>query len=358
MGERSSSRARPADTICGELTLALSSDGVDLEALGSLFEVITPAEVSAIVATEPTAAVNRRLWFVYEWLTGHEIEVTEPAGPLEFVPILDPTVQVALEIGVPSARHRVIDNLPGTRRYCPIVRWTGALKAAAAKKLDERAAAILWTVQSEQRHPLEERLRMLDARSSFALERQSPSSACETRWADAIGQAGVRPLTMHELERLERLCGDDARVARAGTQRGAACIRADECESTVGGIVDYTERALCGSVDPVIVAAAAAFGFAGCQGADSTSRLVHRWLVHYVLDAAGYRPLAGVLPISAALARAADRYDRLLTAASNRSRYFDATEHAEFLYSCVEKTVEHDLPRVVRSLDAAPHEIR
>ena len=77
-----------------------------------------------------------------------------------------------------------------------------------------------------------------------------------------------------------------------------------------------------------------------------------------MLDAAGYRPLAGVLPISAALARAADRYDRLLTAASNRSRYFDATEHAEFLYSCVEKTVEHDLPRVVRSLDAAPHEIR
>lgn len=27
-------------------------------------------------------------------------------------------------------------------------------------------------------------------------------------------------------------------------------------------------------------------------------------------------------------------------------------------YRCVERTVEQDLPRVVRSLDAAPHEIR
>ena len=26
-------------------------------------------------------------------------------------------------------------------------------------------------------------------------------------------------------------------------------------------------------------------------------------------------------------------------------RYFDATRHAEFLYSCVKKTIEEDLPR-------------
>lgn len=358
MGERSSSRVRAADTIAGQLTLALSSAGVDLEALDALFEAITPADVSAIVAAEPTAAVNRRLWFLYEWLTGREIDITEPAGPLEFVPILDASVQVALDIGVPSARHRVLDNLPGTRRYCPMVRWTAALKAAAAKKLDERAGAILWTAQSEERQRLEEQLQLLDARSSFALERQSPSSVCEARWADATGQAGVRPLTTQELGRLRCLCGDDSSVMRAGTQRGIAAAREGDRESALGGIIDYTERALCGAVDPVIVAAATAFGFASVQGADPPSRLVHRWLVHYVLDAAGYRPLAGVLPISAVLAREADRYERLLAAASNRSRYFDATEHAEFLYACVEQTVEHDLPRVVRSLDAAPHETR
>src|SRR5438067_8538620 len=31
-------------------------------------------------------------------------------------------------------------------------------------------------------------------------------------------------------------------------------------------------------------------------------------------------------------------------------RYFDATAHAEFLYSCVEQTVEEDLPAEIRFL--------
>jgi hypothetical protein len=33
-------------------------------------------------------------------------------------------------------------------------------------------------------------------------------------------------------------------------------------------------------------------------------------------------------------------------------RYFDATAHVEFLYHCVETTIEHDLPREVAFLEA------
>src|SRR3970282_1091177 len=33
-------------------------------------------------------------------------------------------------------------------------------------------------------------------------------------------------------------------------------------------------------------------------------------------------------------------------------RYFDATAHAEFLYACVEQTIENDLPNEVRFLEA------
>jgi hypothetical protein len=329
--------------LAGQLAVALSSEGVDLDVLAALFEVIGPAEITAIVATEPTSAATRRLWFLYEWMTGHELDVAEPAGRLEFVPVLDPTVQVALEIGVPSARHRVIDNLPGTRRYCPMVRWTPALRAAAAKKLDDRAEEILWTV-IEQRRRVESTLQLLDARSSFALERENPSSACEARWADAIGQAGVRPLSIQELERLRRL-------SEIGT-------RTDDHVCAVSAIIEYTERALCGTVDPVIAAAATAFGFVHVQNAGSIDRHIHRWLVHYVLDAGGFRPSAGVLPISAAFMRAADRYERLLTTPSHCSRFFDATAHAEFLYCCVDETVKHDLPHVVRSLDGAPRRQR
>jgi len=33
-------------------------------------------------------------------------------------------------------------------------------------------------------------------------------------------------------------------------------------------------------------------------------------------------------------------------------RFFDATAHAEFLYACVEQTIERDLPAEVRFLEA------
>ena len=37
---------------------------------------------------------------------------------------------------------------------------------------------------------------------------------------------------------------------------------------------------------------------------------------------------------------------------ANYYRYFDATAHAEFLYTCVRETIEHDLPDEVAYLQA------
>ena len=42
----------------------------------------------------------------------------------------------------------------------------------------------------------------------------------------------------------------------------------------------------------------------------------------------------------------------VLNDTADHYRYFDATPHAEFLYACVEQTVEHDLPNEVRFLEA------
>lgn len=48
----------------------------------------------------------------------------------------------------------------------------------------------------------------------------------------------------------------------------------------------------------------------------------------------------------------ADGNLEVLNNTSDYYRYFDATAHAEFLYACVEQTVEHDLPDEVRFLEA------
>ncbi len=60
---------------------------------------------------------------------------------------------------------------------------------------------------------------------------------------------------------------------------------------------------------------------------------------------------AGLLPLIEWRATADSNLD-VLNDTADYYRYFDATAHAEFLYSCVEQTVEQDLPEEVRFLEA------
>jgi len=152
--------------------------------------------------------------------------------------------------------------------------------------------------------------------------------------------------------------------------------RHEDLQALVDGIVAYGNRAIAGQLDPVITAAAMAFGFVYVHPfVDGNGRL-HRWLIHHVLAVAKYNPPGLVFPISAAILRRLVEYRRVLesysgpllpfvewrsTANNNIEvlndtadyyRYFDATAHAEFLYACVEQTIEHDLPDEVRFLEA------
>jgi hypothetical protein len=99
-------------------------------------------------------------------------------------------------------------------------------------------------------------------------------------------------------------------------------------------------------------------------------------LIHHALATAGYNPVGVVFPISAAILGRIEEYRTVLESYSaamlpliewratpdhnvevlNKTpdyyRYFDATAHAEFLYSCVEQTAEEDLPKEIRFLEA------
>lgn len=385
-------RHQPAWTLEAQLVFGLKWEGVDLGVLSALFKVVAADGVAEIVRGTPTGAFARRIWFLYEWLTGQRLDVPDP-GKVRFASVVDPEQQVALERGTPSVRHKVVDNLPGTRSFCPMVRWTPALLAAAAKRLDRRAREIIGPTRKDLIARAAAFLLLRDSKSSFAIEGERPSSARAARWAEAIGQAGRRPLTIDELERLQRIVIGDARFVRLGLRAEGGFVgthdrqtrepfpehvsaRPEDLRSLIAGIIEYAGRAAAGGIDSVVVAATIAFGFVYVHPfADGNGRL-HRWLVHHVLAGANYNPPDLVFPISAAILRRLDEYRAVLesysmsllpliewrpTADGNVEvlndtadyyRYFDATAHAEFLYACVEQTVEHDLPDEVRFLEA------
>src|SRR4051812_12082909 len=263
------------DALETRLRFALDRQGVDLGQLAAIIRATAPGEIASVVRRKPTGVFARRLWFLYEWLTGRKLDVPEPAGRLLFVPVLDPARQMALKVGAPSGRHRVIDNLPGTRRFCPTVRWTPALRAAAANPWDARVRRFIEATGADRRPAVAGSLQRIDAESSFVLAGEAPSDVLTARWADAIGEAGARVLTLDELLRLQRVVCDGAPSAclglrentspagsgiedRVGDRAGA---RAEDLAGLVGGLIDFAERAVRGGVDPVIAAAALSFGF-------------------------------------------------------------------------------------------------
>src|SRR5437870_10733347 len=270
-------RHRPPDTLEGQIVFALKWEGIDLGILAAVFKAVEPGEIAALVRATPTGAFARRTWFLYEWLTGRELDVPDP-GKVRLVNVIDTEQQVALQKGTTSPRHKVIDNLPGTRRFCPMIRWTPALQAAVTKRLDAQAKEIIGRTRKDLITRAAAFILLSDSKSSFAIEGARPSSARAARWARAIGEAGVRPITIDELERLQQVVIADARFVKLGLRDEGGFVgthdretqepvpdhlsaRPQDLRDLVGGIIEYDGRSVTGGVDPVAAAAAIAFGF-------------------------------------------------------------------------------------------------
>lgn len=334
----------------------------------------------------------RRVWFLYEWLTGTRLDLPD-LGKVAAVSVVDPELQIALENGIISARHRVRDNLPGTPAFCPMVRRTPAIDAWQKAGLDASAKQVVGRTHPDVLARAAAFLLLRDSRASYRIEGETPSPDRAMRWGQAIARAGTTRLSVDELEALQRIVIGDARFVHLGLRTGGGFVgehdrttgaplpdhvsaRAEDLRSLIDGLVAYDERAGRGQMDPVVAAAVVAFGFVYVHPFEDGNGRLHRWLIHHVLAAAGFAPPGLAFPVSAAILRALDQYRRVLASYSSellpcivwRStddnnvevlndtaswyRYFDATAHAEFLYRCVEETVTRDLPREVAYLEA------
>jgi hypothetical protein len=98
-------RYAPAPTLAAQLVFALRYEGIDLLVLAKLFRAIEPDQIVEIVQNSPTGAYARRLWFLYERLTGETVSLPD-AGRGKAVPVVDPDLQYGLAKGDASARHR------------------------------------------------------------------------------------------------------------------------------------------------------------------------------------------------------------------------------------------------------------
>lgn len=378
-------RHTPHASLEGHLTFALKYEGLDLAILKCLFSTIDANEVEALVRAKPTGSYARRIWFLYEWLTGKCLGLPG-ADRGSYVPVVDPKQQYATQ-GETSPRHRVKNNLPGTPAFCPLVFQTEALKQFIDMDLSERARAVEANVPRDLLARTAAFLLLKDSKSSYAIEGDRAPQDRIQRWGRAIGEAGKRPLDLEELLRLQRIVIGDARFVRLGLRSEDGFVgehdresrmplpnhinaRPDDLLSLLEGMFAFDEGP-AQKLDAVIAATVLAFGFVYVHPFEDGNGRIHRYLIHHMLAQRGIHPPGLVFPVSAAILERIDDYGRILEDYSRRLlpiieweptedgnvsvlndtadfyRYFDATPHAEFLYACVCKTIEEDLPNEI-----------
>jgi hypothetical protein len=375
----------PGDSVTHHLTFALRHEWLDLLILKRVFDAILPDVMAAFVREAPTGVVTRRAWFFYETLTGRRLDLDD-APTVTAVHALDPKSYFT---GRPrlSKRHRVRDNLLGSGGYCPLIRRTETLEAFLARRLAEKATETVGGTSGQLIARAASFLLLADSRASFEIEGERPAGSRLERWGRAVVQAGKNRLTLDELNRLHGVLIEDSRFVRAGLRPDGVFVgerdhnndplpefigaRAVDLTDLVGGLLSTNDRMRQSGLDPVLQAAATAFGFVYIHPYQDGNGRLHRCLIHHVLAERGFTPAGMVFPVSSVMLDRIEDYRRtlqqhsgplmtfiewrptpdrnveVLNDTADLYRYFDCTAEAEFLYACVARTVEHDLPEEI-----------
>jgi hypothetical protein len=386
----------PGDSLADHLSFALRREDLDLLILKRIFEAVPQAEIEALVQATPTGVPARRAWYFYEILTGRTLGVDD--GPnVAATDLLDPN---AYFTGKPrlSRRHRVRDNLLGTGRFCPVIRRTKTLTNFLALDLAARARETVGRTGAQVLARAASFLLLADSRASFEIEGERPPRNRLERWGRAVLQAGKTPLTMDEINRMQGILIEDTRFVRPGLRPDGVFLgerdhdgdplpefigaRPQDLDDLMSGLLEANDRMRDDGIDPVLKAAATAFGFVYVHPFEDGNGRMHRCLIHHVLAERKFTPPGMVFPVSSVMLDRIDEYRTTLQAHSgslmpfiewrptlNRNvevlnqtadlyRYFDCTSAAEFLYACVARTVEHDLPREIEYLRRHDEAIR
>lgn len=236
-------------------------------------------------------------------------------------------------------------------------------------------------------------LLLKDSKASYAIEGEKPLQNRAQRWGRAIGQAGKSPITKEELVRLQQIVIDNPRFTKMGFRKQEGFIgehdrrhgtpipdhisaRWKDVDVLVNGLITMDQMLEEDSdFDAILSAVMVAFGFVFIHPFEDGNGRIHRYLIHHVLLRKEYVAKGMIFPVSSIILERLDEYRQSLEAFSRERldlvrwrpdesnnvevlnetidlyRYFDATKQAEFLYSCVQETIENTIPAEVDYLE-------
>lgn len=380
------SRHQPDDTLYKQLVFALKYEGVNLLVFKKLFEIVPQQEIENLIKIEALGQYSRRVWFLYEWLLQTKLNIQD-LDSSNYVPLLDEKLQYTIK-GTRSSRHRMINNLPGTIDFCPLIFKTEKLEAHIHANVSGKKNTFLNSIHKDVLQRASSFLLLKDSKASFTIEGESPKSKRTARWGQAMGQAGTKDLSKEELIRLQQIVIENDRFVDMGFREKGGFIgehdrasgeplpdhisaKGEDLDKLLTGLLNTNEKLLNSELDAVLMATIIAFGFIFIHPFEDGNGRIHRYLIHHVLAKKKFSQQGMIFPVSSSILDHLDDYRRVLEAYSqpllnfidweetedhnvnvlndtlDYYRYFDATKQAEFLYDCVHDTIEDIIPNEV-----------
>lgn len=361
---------------------ALKHEGLNLNIIKQSLKYIGREKVCEYIKSSPTGKYTRKIWFLYEFLL-EEVLPIDNIGRASYVYLVNPNDYYCGE-GVKSSRHRIVNNLLGNRLFAPLVRRSARLAQLGEKNLSEVARNI--TKQYDE-SILARAFRYLYTKETIAnweIERERPDKAKTARFVALLQKDYSRdPLTKNLVVSIQREIVDDRfalndyrsfqNYVGEEPEPGEVLVhyiapRPCDLPCLMDGLLQCASQMFASQVDPVVIATVISFGFVFMHPFEDGNGRLHRFLIHYVLSKLGFTPKKIVFPISAVILRQEREYERVLESFSKPLselienyeindlgemtvksetrdfyRYIDFTTIAEFLYQCVDRTVQRDL---------------
>jgi len=393
----------PEDSFEGHFEFGLKYEEVHLEFLSRLFARTGPAPLEAWIAKEPLGQYARRACFLYEWLTGRVLDVPDrPTG--NYVAAVPPEQYFTRTDVQRNRRWRVQDNLAGTPAFCPLVRRSPELEAAAAFDTTSELDKLDVEFGTDVLMRSAVWLTLKESQASFQIEREADKAHRVRRFAHVIAEHSGRinnPLGQASLETLQRgILGEDA--LRMGFRRSPIFVgqgglyqdivhyvgpRYQDTLDMLRGLQVFEE--VTRGASPLVRAAVIAFGFVYVHPMRDGNGRIHRFLINDTLQRDGAIPVGVILPVSATIThstRERTAYDQVLETfskplmdryaeayrfgnqyvaedgtptnfhfdayddASHAWRFPDLTPHAIYTATLVEKTIRREMANEARIL--------
>ncbi len=372
------------------LVFALKYEGVNLLVFAKLQEQLSSEELLELVNIEPLGQYSRRIWFLLEWVSGMPIIGKSDINKKSYVPVVDSKLQFAVA-GIKSPRHLVINNLPGTNKFCALIRKTEKIEQHLSKSYVEENRKQLAGIRKDIIQRASAFLLLKDSKASFTIEGESPKSKRATRWGTAIGQAGLNDLSKEELIRLQQLVIENTRFVQMGLRKKGGFVgehdrvsgepipyhisaKSEDLDDLVDGLIDVNQMLIKDDIHAVLAATIIAFGFVFIHPFEDGNGRIHRYLIHHMLAKKQFADQGIIFPVSSSILDHINDYQKVLESYSkplldhiewietkdhnvevtnetkDYYRFFDATKQAEFLFDCVADTIKNIVPQEINYL--------